>query len=170
MGPAAVPIMIGLMVAATAASAYGIQQQAQAKSDAAKYESDIADRNQEIANQNAKDAIERGQIEERRQRLLTQQEIGKHVSDAAARGVLVNSGSELLRQEDLAASGEFDALTIRSNAAREALGFKRQAGGFSATSSLASSTASNAIAAGNIQTAGTVLSGASSVAGKWNSA
>lgn len=74
----------------------------------------------------ANDAIKRGAVEEDQQRLQTAAAIGTQRAGFAANGVDVNSGSAANIQDDTAQLGEFDALTIRNNAAREAWGYRTQ--------------------------------------------
>jgi hypothetical protein len=74
----------------------------------------------------ANDAIKRGAVEEDQQRLATTSAIGTQRAGFAANGIDVNSGTAANIQDDTAQLGEFDALTIRNNAAREAWGYKAQ--------------------------------------------
>lgn len=83
--------------------------------------------NAEFANDAANDALARGRKDAGLQRLRTQMAIGTQRAAAAANGGDVNDGSNALLQEDTAALGELDALTIQNNAAREAYGYKVQA-------------------------------------------
>jgi hypothetical protein len=74
----------------------------------------------------AKDSIRRGATEEDQQRLQTIGAIGTQRAGFAANGVDVNSGTAANIQDDTAQLGEFDALTIRNNAAKEAWGYRTQ--------------------------------------------
>ncbi len=105
----------------------GQQRQAGAVDAQGKYEAMIDRQNAGLADQQAADAIQRGQIEEGRQRLGTKQEIGATRASIAGQGVDVGSGSALDVQGSEAGLGEMDALTIRNNAAREAWGYNTQA-------------------------------------------
>lgn len=83
--------------------------------------------NAAFAEEAANDAIARGGMDEDQQRLATRAAIGTQRAGFAANGVDVNSGSAADIQDDTAALGELDALTIRNNAAREAWGYRTQA-------------------------------------------
>lgn len=87
-------------------------------------------RNAQFAEAQAIDAEARGRVNEQRQRETTEGVIGSQRVSFAAQGVDVNKGSSLDVQADAAYLGELDALTIRNNAAREAWGYRTQAGDF----------------------------------------
>lgn len=111
---------IGTMGIGTGLSAFG------------KYtEGDLQDqmyaRNADIAEYQADDAIARGELDAKRMRRRTKQVIGSSRVSMAAQGVDVNQGSAVDTQADAAYLGELDALTIKSNAAKEAWGYKTQA-------------------------------------------
>ena len=99
-------------------------------------ESDFRERqfetNKKIAEAQAEDAIFRGEKEAARLRRRTKKLIGSQRVALAAQGIDIESGSAADILEDTAASSAVDELTIRNNAAREALGFKSQALGFGA--------------------------------------
>lgn len=92
-----------------------------------KYLDKVAKVNAGISEQAAQDAVARGGIEADEQRKTTQQIIGAQRTGFAAGGIDVNSGSAGMIQDDVAAMGELDALTIINNAAREAYGYRVQA-------------------------------------------
>lgn len=77
----------------------------------------------------AADAIARGKQTEDLFRKQLHQTIGSQRASFAAQGVEISSGSAEQVQEDTAYQGELDALTIRTNAAREAWGFRVAAEG-----------------------------------------
>lgn len=117
--------------------AVGAQQQAEAANQAAEYNAKIQERNAEIAEMQAVSAEERGKVTEREHRLRVSGLKGSQRVSAAASGVLVDEGSPLAILQDTAVQGELDILTIRQNTAREAWGFRTQAGGFTAQARLA---------------------------------
>lgn len=92
-----------------------------------KYLDKVAKVNARMSDQAADDAIARGGIEADEHRKATQQVIGSTRTGFAAAGIDVNSGTAGLIQDDVAALGELDALTIINNAAREAYGYRVQA-------------------------------------------
>jgi hypothetical protein len=97
---------------------------AEAASDS---QAELADWNASVADLQAKDAVTRGKEAEDRFRSSVDQMVGTQRATFAASNVDVGFGSALDVQADAVHLGELDALTIRSNAAREAWGFKMQA-------------------------------------------
>jgi len=75
----------------------------------------------------SKDALQRGAQEEGQQKVKTRQMIAAQRANQAAQGLDPNEGSALLLQEDTAGMGALDALTIRLNAQREAMGLTSRA-------------------------------------------
>ena len=159
---------VALMAAGTALSAFSAVQQGQAAASQAKYQSAVAKNNQKIAQQKADDARARGDEAARRQAVLTQQEIGATRAQAASRGVVVDEGSTLRLQEDVAAAGKLDELTVRRNAEREALGFEQQAAEFGVESQFRESAAETRATSGFLNAGATLLSGGGKVASKWH--
>lgn len=92
-----------------------------------KYLDKVAKVNAGMSDQAAADAIARGSIEADEHRKTVQQIVGAQRAGFAAGGIDVNSGTAGLIQDDVAALGELDALTIINNASREAYGYKVQA-------------------------------------------
>jgi len=173
---------IGSAIVGTGVSAIGAINQSAAQSAAQTaqgnqlaYQAQVARYNQQIMERNASLAEERGRIAEQNKRLQTGQMIGSQRAALAAQGADVNTGSPLDIQKDTAQAGEYDAATIRSNAAYEAYGYRLQGWGAGSNASLLQAGASNSYAAAS-RTAGmlpftlgaTLLSGASSVANKWS--
>ncbi len=117
--------------------------------------------------QQAADAIQRGQVAEESRRRLTDQQIGKQQARLAAQGTdLEGSPTNILG--DTAAAGEVEALTLRSQAAREA--YEHQIAGVSHGNSgiLLSNRANNSMYQLNHLGAGvSLLSSASTLAEKW---
>jgi hypothetical protein len=112
---AAIPIAISLaggMMGAQNARQQGAFQAAMAEQNAAYKEAA------------AQDAEKRGAVEADRYRRQVGQFIGSQRTGFAANGIDVNSGTASEIQDDTAAFGEFDALTIANNAAREAWGYR----------------------------------------------
>lgn len=94
--------------------------------EAANSQAELADYNAGVADLQAKDAIVRGAHDESRFREGVDQMVGQQRAGIAASGVDVNSGSAVDVQADTRHLGELDALTIRTNAAREAWGYQVQ--------------------------------------------
>lgn len=160
-------IAIGGAVLGTVVGAVGQIQEGQALKEQAAYQAAVARNNQILAERAAQDALDRGKIEEQRQRSATKQLQGRQRAVLAANGVVVDVGSALDITSDTAAIGELDALTIRSNAEREALGFRTQGMNFQAEADLAKAKGEAASQAGYMGAMGTLLSGGGQVAQKW---
>ena len=146
---------IGLItgIAGTLVSAMGQMSAARAQSQAASY-------NAEVSNVMANDAILRGQAEEDAKRRETAQLMGRQRAVMAANGVDITMGSPLAVLGDTAKMGELDAVSIRTDAEREATALKNQ-------SQLYQAEAKSALTGGYLGAAGTVLSGVGTVADKW---
>jgi hypothetical protein len=154
--------LAGAATAATAVSgavgAYGAIAQGKAQKSQARYQSAVERNNATIAGWQATDAQQRGQIEEQRQRLATARLRGAQRAGMAANGIEIDSGSPLDVLMDTAQLGELDALTIRSNAEREAYGFRSQSGNLMAQAGLTQMAGRSAQTAGYIGAGSTLLS------------
>jgi hypothetical protein len=160
-------ISIGMTAAGGVMSAVGQSQQANAAASSAAYQAGMMRNREVIAEKNAQDAIQRGQVAEQQQRLKTAQIIGGQRAALASQGGDVNSGSPLDIQSDTAGAGEQDALTIRSNAAREAYNYKVQGESAGAQAGLLDMQFANATAALPFTIGSTLLGTASSVGSKY---
>lgn len=127
-------IALGLALAGTATSIYGqvkagkaAKKEGELQQEAAESQADLSDYNGAIADLQAKDALQRGDIEANRFRARTRALVGEERTGFAAGNVDVGFGSALDVQEDAAFLGELDALTVRTNAAREAWGYRVEA-------------------------------------------
>lgn len=85
----------------------------------------------------------------------------------SAGNLSIASGSPNNVIRDIATFNKLDVLTIRNNASRSAWNDINQSLGYTAQSSFDAAAAKNATIAGNTAFAGSLLSGASSVADKW---
>lgn len=182
-------ITVATAVVGTAIAAKSASDQAKAARGQAAYAAGVARNNAIIADQQAEsarafaersalDAEARGIAEEQRVRRQTAQLVGRQRAVLAANGVQVDAGSALDITTDSKAIGEIDALTVRSNAAREALGYREQGAqdayalqlrgrGYESEAVLADYAGANAAAQGRSAVAGTLITGATSVASKW---
>ena len=102
-------------------------QLAQNQQKFAEYQGEVAAQNQAIAQRAADDARKRGETDASIQRQETRRLIARQRSALAGGGVDVAGQSAVELYSDTAGIGELDALTIRSNAEREALGFETDA-------------------------------------------
>jgi len=163
-----------LAALSTAMSVAGQAKQQEAQSQAASaaqaqavYQAQVARQNQQLAERQAADATQRGQVAEQNRRGLMGQQIGQQMAALAGQGTdLEGSPTDILG--DTAAAGEFDAQTIRANAAREAYGYTVQGLSYGNTAILESTRAANSTYTPNYLGAGaSLLSGASTLADKW---
>jgi hypothetical protein len=153
MAPA-IPIIT--LVASLAATAYSAYAQNQASS----FQAAIAKRNAEAAERAARDAAARGLNEGVKLSLAAGQARGAVRAGFGASGVELTSGSPLDVLSDAAMFTELDKQTLRSNAEREAAGFRVQSGNYLAQGSAARAEGRNAAF-------GTVLGGTSSAFGNY---
>lgn len=138
---------------ATLFSAYQANEQG-------KYQEKVAENNAITQENMAKDAEARGRIEEANHRLKVAQMKSSQRAAQGASGAEVNTGSAALLQQDTMEMGELDALTIRSNAQREAWGYRAGASNSRAQGQLDRMR-------GKSNAMGTLLTGGSQVAGQW---
>jgi len=127
-------IALALAAASTATTVIGqvkagnaAKRAGEAQREASESQAELADYNAAVADLQAKDAIARGAEEEARFRTQVKGAIGAQRAGLAASNVDVGFGSAVDVQADAAFLGELDALTIRTNAAREAWGYEVQA-------------------------------------------
>lgn len=157
----------GLMVASTLLSAAGSIQQGNATAAAGRYNNQIAQMNASISEKRAKDALERGKIEEQKKRKQVAQISGAQQAAMAANGVDISFGSPLDTLVDTAVQGELDALTIRSNTYREEYDYRVQAANQRAGGQLELMKGKSAQTAGYIGAGSTILGGGAQIA-KYN--
>jgi len=166
-GPAAPAIAIATTVASTALSVASQIQQANAQAGMAGYQAQVARNNQMIAEGYAKRAEQQGRVDEQNQRFKTQSLIGSQRAALASQGGDINSGSPLDIVGDTARAGEFDAQTVRNNAALKAYGYRVQGFNNAADAGLSDLKAANTMAALPYGIGSSLLSGAKSIAGSW---
>jgi len=160
-------IMMGIAVAGSLMSAAGQAQQGAAAQSSANFNAQVAQNNAIIARQQAGTARDIGKVEAAQVGLKARQLAGLQRASLAGNGVLVGSGSAADIVGDTTLQSRVDTQTIRENAARKTMGFLQQGSNFDAQSGLLIATGSNAASAANMQATGTLLSGAGTVAGKW---
>lgn len=152
------------MVASTLLSATGSIQQGNAAAAAGRYNAQIAEMNAKISENRARDALERGKIEEQKKRKEIAKISGAQQAAMAANGVDISFGSPLDTLVDTAVQGELDALTIRSNTYREEYDYRVQAANQRAGGQLQKMQGKSAQAAGYIGAGSTILGGGAKVA------
>ncbi|SDL07157.1 hypothetical protein SAMN05428953_12649 [Mesorhizobium muleiense] len=160
-------LSIALMVGSTLLGAAGTVQQAQATAAANKYNAQVQDMNATLSERRAKDAIERGAKEEQRKRQQVAGIAGQQRAAMAANGVDLSFGSPLDALVDTAVMGELDALTIRTNANREAYDHRVDAVNKRAGATMSRMSAASATTGGYLDALGTVLGGAGKAYGQY---
>lgn len=147
------------MAAATAFSAYGAYQQGQSSKDLANYNAQVDQNNAKAKQYAAEDASRRGGIAEDAHRAKVRQMLGTQRATMAANGGDLTDQSSMNILSDTARYGELDALTLRSNAAREAWGLNVQADNDLAQAAGSRFQGRAAARAGTMSAAGTLLNG-----------
>lgn len=148
-----------LTIGSTVLGAAGAVQQGMAAQQSAKYNAQVADMNAQLSDRRAKDALERGKLDEQKSRQKAAQIKGQQVAAMAANGVDLNFGSPLDTLVDTAVMGELDALTIRSNTYRESYDYQVDATNKRASAALSRAQGKNALTAGYLNAGGTLLTG-----------
>lgn len=153
-------IIMGVGMGFTAASQW---RAGSSQAKLAEYNAKVSENNATVDEIKAQDAIARGYQEETIHRKSTRQIIGSQRASFAAQGVEVNDGSALDVQLDVVRLGELDAITIRTNAAREAWGYKVDAMNDKASADDIRAGGQIAKQAGRNAAVSTVLTGAGSL-------
>ncbi len=153
------PISLMLMASA-AVSATGNILGGFSEANTANAQSQIARNNSLIAQQNARYAMASGEQNAANEGLKTRADVGSLKAGQAAGGIDVNTGSAVDVRESKSETGLLDALTIRSNAARQAYGQDLEAQQYTAQSKLYRNQAKAAPYLGFLKAGGSLLSGA----------
>lgn len=127
--------------------------------EASESQAELADYNAQVAELQATDAVDRGAESESRFRTQVRKTIGEQRAGFAGGNIDVSYGSAVDVQADAAFLGEMDALQIRTNAAREAWGFKVQAEDYRRRGEIMRKEGLNAEAAARLNAQGTRESG-----------
>lgn len=143
----------------SAVNAYGQLQAAKAQANAYNFNADVMDQNAQIATQKQQWAGELGDQESAASQMKTAAKVGSIKANQGASGVEIGTGSNAAVVESAREIGMLDALTIRSNAAREAYGYATEAHSYKMQAALDRYSAKNATTAGNIGAASTILGG-----------
>ena len=166
-----VPMAAAALALTAASSAFGVGStimNAQSQGAAASYQAAVARNNAIIADNNATYARQAGAVQEAQQRQKTAGFLGSMRTAQASNGFDVNSGSNTDLQAGAAAVGETDALTTRSNTARQVLGYETQSSNFTGQAGAFDAQGTNAGIAGGFGALGSVIGGASAFTNqKW---
>lgn len=169
MGVALAPLMMIGTAASGALSAVSQIKAGNASGAAGEYRAQVAENNAKTAEMNATMTSQAGETAAANSSLKTAAVIGRQKAAQGANNIDVNSGSAAQVRSATAALGRLDALTIRSNAAREAYGYKVQGSDFKAEANLDRAMGKEARTSGWLGAAGTLLSTASTVGKDYSS-
>lgn len=159
--------MTAMLIGSTVIGGVGQLQQASATAAASEYNARVSDMNAKLSDRAARDALERGKIEEQAQRQKTAQILGQQTAGMAANGLDLGFGSPLDLLVDTAVMGEIDALTIRSNTYREERDIRQQGLNYRGQAGMQRAEAKSARTAGWLSAAGTVLGGGADAYGNY---
>ena len=137
--------------------------QGQAAAQQAKYEGKIADRNAELEERKRRDAISRGETEQRSHYRKLAQAMGEARVKNAAAGLDVSFGSADDLEEDIALIGYEDSAAISENVSKEITGYDINAANFRSEGQAAKMRGKAAKTASYISATGTLLSSASQI-------
>ncbi len=151
-------------------SALGAIQQGQAAKQSAKYNAEVQQNNAAIARQNATLAGREGAANAAIQQQKTRENVAAIKSAQAGNGVNVNTGSAVDVQSGAAEAGLLNAITVRSNAARQAYGYQTQASSSEAQSELDKAQGKNAETASYVNAGSTLIGSAQKAdnSGTWD--
>lgn len=159
----------GLMAAGFAAQGVASVGSAYAQSQAieaqAEFQSQMFEFNKELASYKADDALERGTKSANDLRKQVKQLIGSQRASLAAQGIEIDSGSAAEIQRNTNYMGKLDMLRIKSNAWREAWGYKVEALNYGSQANFASMAAEtnsrNTLLTGGLNAAGSLAQASS---------
>ena len=150
---------LALSAIGTGIGAMGQMQQASAAKASADYQAKVAQGNAEIASQNANMAAASGEAQAAISEQKTRATVGAELAAQGSSGVDINSPTATAVRTSQDMTGQLDAQTIRSNAARQAYGYETQSTNFENQSSADTAQGNNAMTAGEVGGAGSLLSG-----------
>lgn len=159
--------MAALAVGGAVVSAAGQLSAGQAAQDRANYQAQVYRNNAIIEQQNQNWALAAGTAKETAQNMRTRANFGNIIAKQAASGVEVGTGSNKQVTDAAGALGALDAMTIRSNTAREAYGYDVKKQSDLASAELKVREGDDAKTASYFNAASSLLSGASSAGGKY---
>lgn len=154
-------------VVTTAVGVFGDLMSGQSSASAAKYNAAVAQMNKKAALNNVAIVGQAGSEQAAIQSEKTRAEVGGIKTNQAAGGIDVNSDSAVDTRVSAQELGKLDALTIRSNAAKEAYGYQTQAANFEAQSEMDKAEASSDLEASWIKGAGTLIGGGEQAGSDW---
>lgn len=144
------------VVATVGTAVSGLQQASQMR-----YRGRVAEQNARLASDQARDAQERGRLDDRDTQWKTAQLMGQQRAAMAANGLDLGFGSALQVQADSAMFGQEDVRRVRENTTREMGGFDINATNFRADAIANRAAAKGQVIKTAFDTVGTALNGVS---------
>jgi len=151
--------------ASSAFNVYNAVNQANAQADMANYNAAVARNNATMAEYQAQDAISRGNAAAEEHSRKVAALVGTQRNSMAARGLDISEGTPLDIVSDTETLGSIDQRTIKTNAEKEAWSARVQSGNYANQAGMYKLQAENTSPL--MVGAGSLLSGAASVADKW---
>lgn len=159
--------MMAFQIIGAGLSAYSAFSQASAQKGAAEYQAAVQRNNALVATWQAEDAIRRGEADKQRVQTRTAALKGRQRAMLAERGLDLGEGSALDLLSDTDMAGAVDSNTAIDNAAREAFGYKVNAGNHDANAALLKYKADTTNPTGAAM--GSLLTSGGQVASSWYS-
>jgi len=156
-----------LAVTAAAVTAGGAIYQGEAANQQGKYEQAVAEQNATLEERSRRDAISRGETDQKQHYRKLAQAMGEARVKNASAGLDVSFGSAAAFEDDIALIGGEDALALNENTVKQVQGYDIAANNYRSQGAAAKMRGKAAKTAGYISAAGTLLSTASSVTGSY---
>lgn len=157
---------LGMTALSGLGSVWQMTQQQRAMADNANYQAMVGRNRAMLADWQARDAIARGEAAAEIKGMEGDQKMGTAIAALAAQGTDM-SGSPASIIGDISAANKLDKLTIKSNAEREAYGFKVAAAESGSEAGFAAARAQALSDAAPFSIATSIIGTAGSVATKW---
>lgn len=157
-------IATGAVLIGAGISAYGQYQQGQSKKQAADYNAQVQGQQAQVANQEAIDVQNQGANTAASEQEKARQANATLRATGASSGVRTDTGTLGLLQDQNAGMGEFNALTARNNAARQAWGYQVGATNALNQGTLDTFEGNASALQGELAAGGTIISGFGSAA------
>lgn len=152
----------------TGVSMLGAMQQGAAQKSAADYQAQVARNNQVVAQQNATLVQQQAAAKAQGDQRAGDQRLGAQRAAIGAAGGALDSGSALDVQSSTVTQTGLDTANVNYQGRLAAYGDQVQGSNYGAQAGLDTAQGANAATAGSLNAFGSLLGGASQVAGKWS--
>lgn len=154
---------VSLMIVSTLVSAGGAVLEGIQANKMAKYQAKVAQMNRDIANENARRSIERSQVEQQEQDMVSLAFLGAQEAMQGASGLSMSGGSQQLARKSAKELGRLDSLRVRQAGELEAHAFRTEAVNFDTQSRMARAEGKNALVSSFFNAGSSLLTGATRV-------